>query len=119
MPELASKGWTRKMRDVAGLGERGRLDARVRDRIIAETRGNPLALLELPRGLPAAELAVGFALSTALPLAGRIEESFRRQVGELPAQTQRLLLIASADRPGRRLRSGRPLSCSVSVKRRR
>ena len=38
----------------------GRLDERVRDRIVAETRGNPLALVELPRGLTAAELAGGF-----------------------------------------------------------
>ena len=96
---------------VEGLGEedarallasvsKGPLDARVRDRIIAETRGNPLALLELPRGLPAADLAVRFALPTALPLAGRIEESFRHRLRELPAQTQRLLLIASADQTG-------------------
>ena len=53
----------------------GRLDERVRDRIVAETRGNPLALLELPRGLSAAELAGGFGLPGAAPLAGRIERS--------------------------------------------
>ena len=55
----------------------GPLDARVRDRIVAETRGNPLALLELPRGLTPAELAGGFGLPGARPLAGHIEESFR------------------------------------------
>jgi hypothetical protein len=49
----------------------GRLDERVRDRIVAETRGNPLALVELPRGLTAAELAGGFGLPDALPLANR------------------------------------------------
>ncbi|NBH02264.1 ATP-binding protein, partial [Amycolatopsis sp. SID8362] len=54
----------------------GRLDERVRDRIVAETRGNPLALLELPRGLTAAELAGGFARPDARPLAGQIEQSF-------------------------------------------
>ena len=59
---------------------RGPLDERVRDRIVAETRGNPLALLELPRGLTPAELAGGFGLPDALPLSGRIEESFRRRL---------------------------------------
>ena len=101
LPELPVEGLDEDdARTLLASVIRGPLDARVCDRIIAETRGNPLALLELPRGLPAAELAVGFALSPALPLAGRIEDSFRRQVGELPAETQRLLLIASADWAG-------------------
>jgi DNA-binding CsgD family transcriptional regulator len=73
------------------------LDARVRDRIIAETRGNPLALLELPRGASAAELADGFGLPDALPLSNRIEESFRRRLDALPTESQRLLLLAAAD----------------------
>ena len=63
----------------------GPLDVRVRDQIVAETRGNPLALLELPRGLTPAELAGGFGLPGARPLSGRIEESFRRQPEALPA----------------------------------
>src|SRR5262252_3354225 len=63
----------------------GRLDERVRDRIVAETRGNPLALLELPRRLSAAELA------------GGIERSFLRQLQSLPVNTQRLLLAAAAE----------------------
>jgi DNA-binding CsgD family transcriptional regulator len=75
----------------------GRLDARVHDRIIAETRGNPLALLELPRDLTAAELAGGFALPDAQPLAGRIEQSFVRRLTGLPAETRRLLLVAAAE----------------------
>ena len=58
----------------------GRLDERVRDRIVAETRGNPLALLELPQGLSAAELAGGFGLPDAPPLANRIERSFLRRL---------------------------------------
>ena len=78
----------------------GPLDARVRDRIVAETRGNPLALLELPRGLTPAELAGGFGLPGAVPLSGRIEESFRRQLEALPAETRRLLLLAAADPVG-------------------
>src|SRR5262249_36996810 len=73
------------------------IDGRVRDQIVAETRGNPLALLELPRGLTLAELAGGFGLPGALPLAGSIEESFRRRIGALPRQTRRLLLVAGAD----------------------
>jgi DNA-binding CsgD family transcriptional regulator len=78
----------------------GPVDARVRDEIVAETGGNPLALLELPRGLSVAELAGGFGLPGALPLAGRIEDSFRRQITRLPALTRRLLLVAAADPTG-------------------
>ena len=62
----------------------GRLDDRVRERILAETRGNPLALLELPRALTAAELAGGFGLLDGPRLSGRIEESFQRRLEELP-----------------------------------
>jgi DNA-binding CsgD family transcriptional regulator len=75
----------------------GPLDERVRDRIVAETRGNPLALLELPRGLTPADLGAGFGFRGAAPLSGRIEESFRRRVEALPAQTRRLLLVAAAE----------------------
>jgi DNA-binding CsgD family transcriptional regulator len=75
----------------------GPLDERVRDRIIAETRGNPLALLELPRGLSAAELAGGFGRPDAQPLASRIEQSFRRRLESLPAATQAFLLTAASE----------------------
>jgi DNA-binding CsgD family transcriptional regulator len=75
----------------------GPLDERVADRIVAETQGNPLALLELPRGLTPAELAGGFGLPDALPLSGRIEESFRQRVERLPLETQRLLLVGAAE----------------------
>jgi len=78
----------------------GPLDVRIRDQIVAETRGNPLALLELPRGLTPAELAGGFGLPGARPLSGRIEESFRRQIDALPDQTRRLLQLAAADSSG-------------------
>ena len=76
------------------------LDERVRERIVAETRGNPLALLELPRGLTPAELAGGFGLLDAPGLSGRIEDSFRRRLAALPADTQRLLLVAAAEPVG-------------------
>jgi DNA-binding CsgD family transcriptional regulator len=80
----------------------GPLDARVADLIVAETRGNPLALLELPRGLTPAELAGGFGLPGAAPLTGRIEESFLRQLEALPEQTRRLVQLAAADPSGDR-----------------
>jgi DNA-binding CsgD family transcriptional regulator len=76
---------------------RGPLDERVRDRIVAETRGNPLALLELPRGLTPAQLAGGVVLSGTGTLAGQIEENYRRRLATLPAETQRLVLIAAAE----------------------
>jgi DNA-binding CsgD family transcriptional regulator len=73
------------------------LDEQVRDRILAETRGNPLALLELPRALTSAELAGGYGVSGSVPLSGRIEESFKRRLLMLPTSTQRLLLLAAAE----------------------
>ena len=76
------------------------LDVRVRDQIVAETHGNPLALLELPRGSTPAELAGGFALPGGVPLSGQIEESFRRRLEALPDDTRRLLRIAAADPVG-------------------
>jgi hypothetical protein len=78
----------------------GRLDDRVRDRLVAETRGNPLALLELPRGSTPAELAGGFGLATAVPLANRIERSFLRRFESLPPESQQLVLTAAADPVG-------------------
>jgi len=73
------------------------LDTRVREQILAETRGNPLALLELPRGLTAQELAGGFGLPSAMRLSGGMQENFRRRVEVLPDPTRRLLLIAAAE----------------------
>jgi DNA-binding CsgD family transcriptional regulator len=75
----------------------GPLDARVLDLIVAETQGNPLALLELPKGLSPAELAGGFGLPGAVALPSRIEEAFGRQLAALPAPTRRLLLVAAAE----------------------
>jgi DNA-binding CsgD family transcriptional regulator len=75
----------------------GLLDDRVRDRIVAETRGNPLALLELPRGLTPTQLAGGVVLSETRTLAGRIEQTYHRRLEALPADTQRLVLVAAAE----------------------
>ena len=78
----------------------GPLDERVRDRIVSETRGNPLALLELPRGRTPAELAGGFGLNGGPALPGRIEERFQERLAELPPATRLLLLVAAAEPVG-------------------
>jgi DNA-binding CsgD family transcriptional regulator/tetratricopeptide (TPR) repeat protein len=78
----------------------GRLDERVRDRIIAESAGNPLALVELPHGMTAAEMAGGFGVADPQPVAGRIERSFLWRIAPLPEVTQRLLLLAAAEPTG-------------------
>ena len=78
----------------------GRLDERVCERIVAETRGNPLALLELPRGLSPSQLAGGFGLPDALPLSAPIRERFMRRIEEMPRATRMLLLIAAEEPVG-------------------
>src|SRR6202167_2264820 len=101
LPELAVEGLQEN--DARALLDSvltGPVDARVRDQIVAETRGNPLALLELPRGLKPAELAGGFGLPGAGPLPGRIEDSFGRQLEGLPEQTRQLVTLAAADPSG-------------------
>ena len=104
LPELVVEGLAeddaRELLESALTGLTGQLDAQVRDRIIADTHGNPLALLELPRGLTPAQLTGGFGVSSAMPLDGRIEESFARQLEALPAPTQRLVQLAAADPTG-------------------
>jgi DNA-binding CsgD family transcriptional regulator len=98
LPELVLPGLDDA--DARALLERvipGRIDERVRDRIVAETRGNPLALLELPRGMSAAELAGGFAVPVATELSGSIEDGFRRRLDALPTDTRRLLQLAAGD----------------------
>jgi DNA-binding CsgD family transcriptional regulator len=101
LPELAVEGLAEgDARALLDSVLAGRLDARVRDQIVAETRGNPLALLELPREVTPAQLAGGFGLPQAGPLSGRIEESFRRRIDALAAETRRLLQLAAADPVG-------------------
>src|SRR4051794_1297507 len=75
----------------------GRLDERVRDRIVAETRGNPLALLELPRSMTPAELAGGFAVPDAGDLPRHLERHYLRRLDALPEDTRRLVLVAAAE----------------------
>jgi DNA-binding CsgD family transcriptional regulator len=101
IPQLALGGLgDKEARELLGSVIRGPLDARVRDRIIAETGGNPLALLELPRGRRVAELSGGFGVPDAPALCGRIQDTFRRRLEALPADTRRLLLIAAAEPVG-------------------
>ena len=101
LPDLEVRGLREE--DARGLLRsvvRVRLDERVRDRIVAETHGNPLALLELPRGLSPAQLAGGFGLPGVRTVPARIEESYRRRLEALPADTRVLLLVAAAEPVG-------------------
>src|SRR4051812_36590163 len=101
LPELLLEGLIeRDARAMLDAGFTGPLDANVRERIVAETRGNPLALVELPRGLTARQLAGGFGLVEAQGLTGRIEESFVRQVETLSDDARHLLLVAAAEPVG-------------------
>ena len=77
-----------------------RLDERVLERIVAETRGNPLALLELPRGLSPTQLAGGFGVPATVPLSASIEEGYTRRLARLAQDERRLLLVAAADPVG-------------------
>ncbi|ROQ60150.1 regulatory LuxR family protein [Streptomyces sp. 840.1] len=101
LPELLVRGLdeeeSRRLLDTVVTGP---LDASVRDRVVAETRGNPLALLELPRGLTAVEMARGLGDLTTRPLSSRIEAGFLQRVQSLPAQARQLLLIAAAEPVG-------------------
>jgi DNA-binding CsgD family transcriptional regulator len=78
----------------------GPTDPLVRDRIISETRGNPLALLELPRAWTTAELVEGLSDAAGIPLTGRLESAFAKRLRELPPDTQTLLALAAADPTG-------------------
>jgi DNA-binding CsgD family transcriptional regulator len=101
LPELVLRGLDDVVaRALLATAIPGRLDERIRDRLVAEARGNPLAILELPRGLAATQLPGGFSLQAGGALPGRIEESFMRRLDELPPQTRQLLLIAAAEPVG-------------------
>ncbi|HEY2704990.1 MAG TPA: AAA family ATPase [Candidatus Dormibacteraeota bacterium] len=101
LPELLIEGLPdRYARELLESVTPGGVDARVCDRIVAETRGNPLALLELPRGVEPAELAAGFGVPGTPPVPHRIEESFVRRVERLPAETRLLLLVAAVEPTG-------------------
>jgi DNA-binding CsgD family transcriptional regulator len=101
LPELAVEGIGElDARVLLNATIPGPLDERVRDRILAEASGNPLALLELPRGLTHTALAGGFGLPDSMPLISRIEQGFVRQLDALSPQTRQLLLLAAAEPVG-------------------
>ena len=101
LPDLEVRGLPDKdARALLASAVRVRLDEQVRDRIVAETNGNPLALLELPRGLSPAQLVGGFALVGAQAVPARIEQGFRERLEALPGDTRSLMLIAAAEPTG-------------------
>ena len=101
LPELLIEGLgDHDARRLLAWAVPGRLDPQVRERIVAETRGNPLALLELPRSLTPAQMAGGFGLPDAGTLSGRIEQSFLRRIESLPDEARELLFVAAAEPAG-------------------
>jgi DNA-binding CsgD family transcriptional regulator len=76
------------------------LDPAMRERFVIETRGNPLALSELPRSVTPAQLAGGFAAPAVMPMSDLLEASFRRRLDALPTAARRLVLLAAADPVG-------------------
>jgi DNA-binding CsgD family transcriptional regulator len=101
LPELPVKGLPdTDARELLESVMVGGIDPGVRDRLVAETRGNPLALLEVPRTVSTAELAGGFWNIGAQNSPGRIEESFVRRITALPEPTRLLLLAAAAEPVG-------------------
>ncbi|MFC3737265.1 helix-turn-helix transcriptional regulator [Paractinoplanes deccanensis] len=101
LPELVVPGLPEaEARDLLTSALPGPIDPRVRDRIIAETGGNPLALLELPRGLSPAELAFGFGGQSRTPVAGRVEQGFQRRMAALSEPARQVLLVAAVEPVG-------------------
>ena len=101
LPEIPVKGLSDEAaRDLLESVMLGSIDPRVRDRIVAETRGVPLAILEVPRSITATELAGGFWISGKRSSTAAIEAEFVRRIQSLPAQTQSLLLAAAAEPVG-------------------
>lgn len=95
LPELRLEGLPA---DIArDLISGAHIDDRVAERLVAGTRGNPLALLELARELSAEQLTGAAALPDPLPVGRRLEEVFRRRVAAVPAATRTLLLVAAAE----------------------
>jgi DNA-binding CsgD family transcriptional regulator len=119
LPELTVGGLgDREARELLESVPMGRMDERVADQIVAEVRGNPLALLELPRGLTPAQLTGGFGVLDPPDLSGRMEGTFQRRLEALPADAQQLLLVAAAEPTGEPLllwRAARQLHIGVQA----
>ena len=98
LPELAVRGLSdADARELLDSVMFAGLDPRVRDRVIAETRGLPLAILEVPRSVSAAELSGGFWIAGKRSSPAAVEQTYVRRIRSLPADTQRLLLLAAAE----------------------
>jgi DNA-binding CsgD family transcriptional regulator len=101
LPELALEGLAdADAQALLSAATPGPIDAQVRDRIVAETRGNPLALMELPKGMTTAELVGGFPVPYPGDLPAQLEGHFLRRLKLLPETTQRFMLVAAADPTG-------------------
>ena len=119
LPDLNVEGLPdAQARELLASVVRWPFDERIRERVLGEARGNPLALRELPRDGSLMELTGGFGTPGALPLVERIEERFRRQIADLPAGTRRLLRVAAAcpvGDPARVWHAGRRLGVPVEA----
>ncbi|HKV19559.1 MAG TPA: AAA family ATPase, partial [Mycobacterium sp.] len=119
LPEMALTGISdAEARDLLESVMVGGIDPRVRDRIVAETRGIPLAILEVPRSVSATELSGGFWISGKRSSTAAIEDDFVRRIRSLPQPTQRLLLLAAAEPvgdPGLFLRAAQRLDLPVEA----
>ena len=101
LPELEVNGLSEAdSRELLSRAAGSGLGDEVRDRLVGELEGNPLALLELARELTAAQLSGSSPLPDALPLSARLEETLLRGVRALPSETQSLLLLVAAERSG-------------------
>ena len=101
LPELRLGGLSDDdARELLASVAAGRLNPRISDRIIVETRGNPLALVELGSEIAKEEGLAAWPLEEPLPLGRRLEGHFLRHITTLPADTQTLLLLAAAEPSG-------------------
>jgi hypothetical protein len=101
LPELVVRGLEHEdARELLAAAIGAPIDDRVLDRLVGESRGNPLALVELPRGLSPAQLAGGCGLPTAWSAPRQMEESYLRRLDALPEPTRLLLLLAAAEQLG-------------------
>lgn len=119
LPAMTLEGLTDEdARALLNAAVPGHLDERVRDQIVAETRGNPLGLLDLPKGMSQSELAGGFAIPSSASLSGQLHDSYVKRVRALPGPTQQLMLLAAVDPTGDATLRGVPLRASTSDVRR-
>lgn len=101
LPELVVGGLSdAAARDLLQSVMPGGIDPRVRDRVVAETRGLPLAILEVPRSMSAAELSGGFWIAGKRSSPAAVEQTYVRRIRALPAATRQLLLLAAAEPVG-------------------